>query len=64
MPNPHREAPTSPEKVKDDAKGAMALSQADPNNDGALAIGDATQPAHDHSAPTKPKTDNENAGEQ
>lgn len=64
MATPTRKAPTSPGKLKDDAKGAMAPSQADPKNDGALAINDATQPPHDHSSPTKPKTDNENAGEE
>jgi hypothetical protein len=64
MAKPDRKGPTSPEKVNDDAKGAMAPSQADPKNDGALAIKDATQPPHDHSWPTKPKTDTENAGEE
>ncbi len=64
MAKPDRKAPTPPEKVKDDAKGAMAPSQADPNNDGALAIDDATQPPHDHSSPSKPKTNRENAGEE
>ena len=64
MAKPDREAPASPEKIKDDAKGAMAPSQADPKNDGALAIGDGTNPPDDHSSPTKPKTDSENAGEE
>lgn len=64
MAKPDRKSPTPPEKVKDDAKGAMAPSQADPENDGALAIEDATQPPHDHSSPTRPKTDNENAREE
>lgn len=53
--------------VKKDAEGAMAPSQADSTNDGAHSAdpsGDATRPKDDHSAPTTPRTDNENAGEE
>jgi hypothetical protein len=48
-------------KIKDDAKGAKAPSQADSKNDGAdsaepFGDRDATRKPDDHSAPTKPAT--------
>lgn len=49
-------------RIKDDAKGAMAPSQADSRNDGAHSArpegedGDATREADDHSAPETPDT--------
>ena len=67
MAEPKRKISSPPETVKEDAKGAMAPSQADPTNDGADSAdptGDATQPPHDHSSPRTPKTERENPGEE
>ena len=52
---------TASKRIKDDAHGAMAPSQADPKNDGSHSANpsgdrDATRKPDDHSAPRRPKT--------